>query len=80
MLQKTKYLFGLHCWIVDFVFPFALGYIDINFSYASPACRLCVFVKESMCVCAGARARQNSNESCQHGERPPAETLADRAG
>jgi len=33
--------------------PFALGYIDIDFSYASPVCRLCVFVKESVCVCAG---------------------------
>ena len=28
---------------------FALGYIDINSSYASPMCRLSVFVKESVC-------------------------------
>ena len=29
----------------------ALGCIDNNSSYASPVCRLCVFVKESVCVC-----------------------------
>ena len=44
----------LWCWIVDFVFrfsssePFVLGYIDINFLYASPVCRLCVCERQRL--------------------------------
>ena len=44
------------CLIVDFVFPFssletfALGCIDINFSYASPVCWLCFCEREHVHV------------------------------
>ena len=51
----------LWCWIVFFFpfssyEPFALGCIDNNSPYASPVCVDCVFVKESVCVCACVRA------------------------
>ena len=73
---------------VDFVFPlsssepFALGYIDINFSYASPICRLCVFVKEYARVCVRARvkiATSHASTVSTHQQKHKLAPLSDRA-
>jgi len=59
MLQKTKHFVRFA--LLDRVFPssssepFALGYIDINFLYAAPVCRLCVC--ESACAPVGETIR-----------------------
>jgi len=61
MLQQTKYsgrfapLDRAFCFPSSSLEPFALGYIDINSSYASPVCvRACVCV--CVCGCACVRA------------------------